>query len=191
MRKGLIFVFTLIFAAANAQKTSFDIIVNDKVVGEATMTKNVINANEYTLKYTFEATITILFIKTTVNMKTNVKYRNGQVVNSDVDYLYNNKRLLRSVVWNGNNYDVTTDGKKSTLDKKAFFSVMNLYEKEPIGISEMYLEKDNEFTPIKSLGNNLYFAKVDGDDCTYTYKNGKLQKILVDAFVNLSIVRKN
>lgn len=191
MKTLITFVCLFYAQTVFSQKSNFDIIVKDKVVGEATILKSNSNENEYSLKYTFDATITILFIKTTVDMDMTVKYKNGQMIKADVNYVYNGKPFIRNYVWNGKNYDVSTNGKKSTLDKKAFFTVMNLYEKEPVGVSEIFLEKDNEFVSIKSLGNNKYFAKVDGDDCTYTYKNGEIQKIFVDAFVNLSIVRKN
>lgn len=174
-----------------AQRTNFDIVVKDKVVGEATITKQALAGNEYTLKYTFDASITIFFIKTTVDMDTKVKYRDGQVVEADINYVYNGKPFLRNYVWNGTQYDVITDGKKTTMSKKAFFSTMNLYEKEPVGKTEVFLEKQNEFSTIKTLGNNKYYVKVDGDDCTYTYQNGKLQRLDIDAFVDLSIVRKN
>lgn len=174
-----------------AQKTYYDIIAKDKVVGEASMMKNVISDSEYALKYRFDAEITVLFIKTTIDVDISVKYKNSQVITADVSYIYNGKPYITKYVWNGTYYDVTTDGEKSRLDKKAFFSVMNFYDKEPIGINEVFLERQNEFSKLTSLGNNTYEIEVDGDDCTYTYKNGVLQKLIVDAFINIIVVRKN
>lgn len=185
-------IILLIFnTALQAQKSNFDIMVKNKTVGEATITKKNISDTEYSIKYTFDASITILFITTTVDMDILMSYKNNQLVEGNVNYLYNNKRTITKYKWNGSSYDVDQDGKKSRLNEKVLFSTMNLYEKEPLGVKKIFLENQNEFTEIKNLGNNTYFAKVDGDDCTYTYKNAELQKILIDAFVNITIIRKN
>ena len=190
MKNSLFLLFLLIFGATNAQKTSFDIVVMDKVVGEANLVKKIIGEGKYSLAYTFDATVTMLFIKTVVDMDINVSYDKSQLTNAKVVYKYNDKLLNRNIVWDGAKYNVDTNGKKTALTKKAFFSVMNLYEKEPIGIKEVFLEKQSEFVALKSLGNNQYSLIVDGDNCTYTYKNGALQKIVIDAFANVTLLRK-
>lgn len=190
MKNSIFFVFTLICAVSNAQKTSFDIVIMDKKVGEANLVKKVISEGKYSLAYTFDATVMLLFIKTVVDMDINVSFDKSQLTNAKVVYKYNDKLLNRSIVWDGAKYNVDSNGKKTTITKKAFFTVMNLYEKEPIGIKEVFLEKQSEFVALKSLGNNQYSLIVDGDNCIYTYKNGALQKIVIDAFANVTLLRK-
>lgn len=191
MRLSLVFVFVVLSNLLSAQKSAYDIIAMNKEVGEVTVTKTVIGPDRYSLKYTFDAEIKVLFIKTTVDYDLKVEYKNDQVINCDMTYIFNGKPFVKSYVWDGKQYNITTNGKQSTLSKKAFYTATNFYFKEPVGQKEVFLEKQNIFEPITNLGNNKYAITVEGDYCTYTYKNGILQEATVDAFVKIKIVRKN
>ena len=120
-------------------------------------------------------------------MDVKVNYVKNQIHYCKVNYKTNDKLFEREYVWNKSAYNVTTDKKASTLTKKAYYSVMNFYEKEPIGVKEVFLEKQNVFAPLKVLGNHKYSVMVDGDECTYTYKNGILQELYVDGMIDIHL----
>lgn len=190
MKNILIFMFILVVGTVKSQKMSFDIFTMGKQVGEVVLVKKNLGDGKYTLDYTFDAEVKVLFIKTVVDMDIDITFTNNQLTEAFLKYKYNEKLLTRKFTWDGQKYTVDTNGKKTTFDKKVFFSVMNMYEKEPIGIKEVFLEKQNEFAALKNLGNNKYSVVVDGDNCIYTYKNGLLESIFIDAIVDLNIVRR-
>ena len=85
---------------------------------------------------------------------------------------------------NGKHY-YSLDGNKVPVAKPVTFTSTQLFFKEPVGVSEIYVERLNIFTPIEKKEEGLYKTVVDGSDNYYRYENGAMVEFRMKNVVNV------
>lgn len=176
------FVFLFFFpskAQQNTETIKFEIQVLGIKIGD-------LNASKYskgdTLHYVAESQVKFWFFgSVNLLMKTHSKYLGGYLVKSKSTSNTNRGNFASTIVW---------DGKKYLVDAKSY----KFENKEPVyGLvqwcsARMFfeeLEEGKKFlsevfgmaTTIQKLEPNLYQTQVNGNENTYHYQQGKLQKV--------------
>ena len=119
---------------------------------------------------------------------TDVVFKDGILSKGIVFRKKNNEVQELTYAWNGSQYDIKDNGKDVVINREISFCTTNFFISEPIGISEVFVERFNYFVPVESLGNHQYLTKVDGGTNLYTYKNGVLQSVKSTKGVSIYMV---
>lgn len=183
-------LLSICFTQSKAQKHTFDVIMLGDVVGEVVFNKTAKSNTDYTINYSFTADARVLFVRTVVDLKTFLNYKNGILQNATVNYKRNKNIINRKYTKSTEGYLVETNGERSQLIGSATLCIINLYEKEPVSDKKVLATKDANWIELKSIGNHQYEMKTTGSKYLFTYKNGLLEELLIKDFVNLTIKRK-
>jgi hypothetical protein len=176
-------IFIGAFSMAQAQKTKieFDVMFNSDPIGTLTATSE---ANDSTvvkdLHSNTDAKVFMLSIHVESEVKTHVKkgvllnataFRHANRGSEDIQTTV--KKLSSSqyqVIKNGQEKKLPTNGIK--------FCVIDLYFKEPKGVTTAFSNTIGEFLKITPMGNGEYVLNMpDGKKNKYTYVNGALTTV--------------
>ncbi len=161
---------------------SYDVVYKNKTVGSLKATKQIKGSETV---YKTSSTIELKIIKTfDIFYKFDVTVEDEVLEKAYVDILVNDKQHAKtSTEWHNNEYQITKDDKAvEAIKRNINYSTIFLYFDEPVNINSCYSEQDGTFNTIVSLGNNTY-KKINakGRENIYYYKNGALDKIVIDA----------
>ena len=174
---------------------TFEIHKGKKVVGELTATKT---AYDDRVVYTShsETTIRLLF-KISVLYNYKVEYREGKLYQSDVKIIVNDDLHRQAKIRPGENQSTFTKYKKDKvesiqIDFDVNYSSIHLLFHEPVYDEASFSEEEGVFHPLKHVGNHAYEkTNTKGRVNTYTYRDGKLDHVFMDAGIfNFQLVRK-
>ncbi|WP_247656637.1 DUF6134 family protein [Maribacter sp. MMG018] len=159
----------------------FDIVLNDKVIGNLKATKSSEGNKTF---YQSETAIKTRVIKEIeVNYKYDVTFENKVMKMADVVIDVNNKPHANTVTnLKGSQYQIIkNDKKEEVVDPPIDYTTILLYFKEPVNIDRCYSEQNGSFNTIVALGEHSY-KKINtkGKENIYYYKNGILEKASID-----------
>lgn len=176
----LIAIFACTIGLLKAQTVNLDVIMKDKKIGEITASKTtkgkVANAT-----LSSKVNVTMLF---QVNVESTIasEYKDGKLVKTDAARVSNIKTENRksSITWDGKQYNISKDGSEPTTQTgPAAVCVLDLYLKEPVGITQAFSELGGIYMPVTSLGDHRYQLKInDSKTDTWVYgTDGKLIQV--------------
>ena len=167
--------------AAN-EAIAFDIVRNEKVLGELKATKSISGSRTV---YESQTTISICIIKEIeMQYESRVKFNNDRLEEAEVATTINGRPHSNVLTKRaGNTYQFYKNGKLSkTIPGSISYSAIMMLFDEPRGISTAYSEDAGCFCAIVPAGHCKY-QKVNskGRKNKYFYKNQDLQSITIDA----------
>lgn len=185
--------FLLLTYILKAQELNYEITSADLKLGNLTVTKT---QNKDTLLINIMSIVNVdLLIKSKVKYKADCIYHNDELLYSKVIVSENGKIHSINETENlGKYYLLTNNKKKSKYFNKICYSSALLYIKEPINISTIFSETNNQINPVINIGINAYQItnSKNGHKNEYYYENGILQKAVIHhTLFNFNIIRVN
>ena len=185
MLKNLILLLFLMNFWSNSKlskdKIYFDIIHNEKVIGNLIATRTITDSKIQYQSYTTIKTKIIKDIQ--VNYKYDVIFEAELLEKSNVNITVNENPHAQTVTeWEDDSYQVVKNGKnKNTINDSISYSTVQMYFKEPVNINTCYSEQNGSFNTIIAMGNHTY-KKINakGNENTYYYDKGILKKATID-----------
>lgn len=179
------FLWLLFFLPSNEaplEKLHFDVVRNDKTIGELVAIKT---ATDDLITYKSHTRINAhLLKKIAVLFQFEVTMKQDQLNSSDAIIQVNGKtRDHTQVTWTGDKYHIQTKGKqeKWLSDPIAYPAILLLFE-EPIDVETSFFEETANFHSLYPMGDHSYKkTNAKGKENWYYYENGKLQRAEVDA----------
>lgn len=179
----LAFFFSCFFGFAQKKEIVFNVLFKDKNIGTIHAVKEVVGN------------------KVTTDLKTNTNAKVFMMsihVESEVNSIKENGVLLQGIAYRHANrgsedvhakvtkladktYQAVKNGKTTKIENKLIdICVVDLYHKEPKGLSAVFSNMYADFLKIKSLGAGKYQVTTpDKKDTFYNYQNGQL--VLVES----------
>lgn len=137
-----------------------------------------------------ESQAKIFFVKRTSSIHYDVLYQNGVLVKSSYDSQRDDGSTITEVLKDGDEYQVVHNGNSFKLKEDVHFSSVMLYYKEPVGISEIFVERIGKFLPLKKLSNGEYsYHQPDDTIGIFRYQNGKLLEVQLKRKIGSVFVR--
>ncbi|WP_143017620.1 DUF6134 family protein [Kriegella aquimaris] len=170
----------------------FDIVMNEKTIGNLKATETNKNSRQYFHSSTTVKTKIIRNI--TVNYNYEVSFANDLLKKSDVKITINDRpHAETSTEWRNNEYQMVKNGKEKEVFKRSIdYTTILLYFEEPVNISSCFSEQEGTFNTIIPLGNHSY-KKINskGKENIYYYKDGALEKATIDGgLANFQLIAK-
>ena len=164
------------------ERLQFDVVRNDKTIGELIAIKT---GDDDLITYKSYTRINARILKKiAVLYQFEVTMKEDQLNSSDAIIAVNGKtRDHTQVKWTGDKYHIQTKGKREKwlLNPIAYPAILLLFE-EPIDVETSFFEETANFHSLYAMGSHSY-KKINrkGKENWYYYKNGKLQRATVDA----------
>jgi len=197
MIKNLVVIIFFITLGSDSntfeERIIFDVIRNEKVIGNLKATKTIKDSKTY---YKSSTSIKARIIKEIrVNYKYNVTFDSESLQQSNVNITVNEKSHAKtSTEWDNNTYQVVKNGKdEATITNAISYSTVQLYFEEPKNITTCYSEQNGSFNTIIAMGNHVYKkVNASNNENLYYYKNGLLTKATIDGgLIQFEIIRKS
>lgn len=188
----LIFGITIVLFTkkTNAQTYTYETRALGIHAGDMQITRKVNGNLEY---YTINSKNSVNYVlgKIDVDHKTSVTYKDGVLQES---FLRTDKNgevdQFCSVSFDGHIYKIQTEKEKLSYSKPITASVVTLYFKEPIGLTEIFSEVFGKMVPLTEVKPHKYSIKLpDGKKNTYTYENGIVVEVEVPSPVGTAHIR--
>jgi hypothetical protein len=158
--------------------------------GDMEITKRVSGNLEY---YTITSKNSINYVlgRIDVEHKTSVIYKDGVLQESFLRTDKNGEvEQFCSVSYDGQTYKIQTEKEKLSLASPITASVVTLYFKEPVGLTEIFSEAFGRMVPVTEIKPHKYSIKLpDGKKNTYTYEKGILVEVEVPSPVGTAHLR--
>lgn len=185
--RTLFFILLATFSlSVFGQTDNYEIQVLNKIVGNGTAVKSTNGDGSTSYQIKSSASAKIFFKQYTLVTDLKMSYKNGKMTSLTFDKTYNGEQEFIEIKYEGSQYYFyDKNGNKKDVEKDIKFTSTEMFFKEPVGISEVYVERINAFAPIENLGDGKYKTKVDGNVNFYTYENGELVEFKIKALVNV------
>lgn len=182
-KKAVILFFFLGLASsvsAHLLVKTYNIKRNGEVIGKLSFNQNVEGENVY-LKITSQVKTRFLF-KIDVKTEDVAHFKNGKLISSDVSRLVNGKAKERKKTNLINDaYQLQSGATLNNLNQSIGYSMMQLYTKEPVNISQVYSDNFQCFLPIKKNAEHQYRVNLpDGNYNDYHFENGVCKLVIVN-----------
>jgi hypothetical protein len=157
---------------------SFTVINKNATIGFINIEKQTQNE---TTTYTINSDISakVLFKFNAVAKETSIYKRDTLVFSSVYRKLNNKEKRNQSLLFNNGTYTLKNKNKVEPLNIDFITrNLVTLYFQEPVGVTSVFCDNQNEMVQVKSLGNGRYkvqFSK--GKYNIFHYKDGKCVKI--------------
>lgn len=189
----LISMITPILVEGKKENIEFEIFNKDKKIGYISIIKS---TKGMQTAYRVESKVETKFIiKFKAIGKEISVYENDTLVYSSMYRKINRKIKVNQVVeFKHGNYYLNDKEKIELIDPKIIrCNLVQLYFKEPVGISKVYCDKQKKFLKVHSLGNGkykVYFKK--GNYSVFNYQNGECVSIdAIGTFFKVLLKKKN
>lgn len=186
MRIYTLFVILCLVPAislAQRQVVTFQVNFKDKKIGTMVATQMLAGVKS-TQQLSTVTNARVMLI--TVHMESEIKsiHQNG-ILERSVSFRRSNrgpKNLEVSVIKSGvKKYKTVTNGKTGSLSTNIGFCIIDLYFREPRGISRIFSNIHSQFLTVKVVGKGRYMViNPDKNHSYYTYINGVLKIIETD-----------
>lgn len=186
-------ILCAIFLKAQAQERhAYEITLAGFTIGEMEATKMY---DEDTAIYLLKSEVSFwLFGRVNVDYMTEVKYHNGQFIQSTVKSNTNRGHFLSKIWREDEVYEVRANSYKYELETQVHedinYSAVKLFFEEPMDISKMMAENYGQFCHVTSLGEGLYDTQVEGNKNRYQYENGKMQKAIMQSPIKNYVIKR-
>lgn len=198
MREAAFWAILLLSFRLSAQSTvyKFDVLMNGDLIGTLTATKN--TTGKKVVKNLSNTTKTKVFLLSIhVESEIYASYENDILtgsfayrhVNRGAENIETTVKLLPD-----KRYKVAKNGVEKFLPSDAIrYTVVDLYFKEPKGLTSVFSNTHGDFIKMASISPNQYEITLpDGKKNIFTYLNGKLMKVEAPVAVgNIVFKRKN
>lgn len=183
---ALIFFSTKVGIAQNAQ---YEVILMGKKIGDVHLTKETdTHGDRY--KMQSESHAKVMFVKKSSTVNFDVLFKGGALVESFYSSKKEGDNIVTRVNKASDTYRVVSNEKESSLKESIDFSSIMLYFKEPIGITQVFVERIGDFIPLKKLSEGEYsYLQPDGTTSIYRYLQGKLVEIQLKRGVGSVFIR--
>ncbi|WP_420150560.1 DUF6134 family protein [Spirosoma sp.] len=176
---GILSLFVSLPSAA-PQALTYDVIVHNRPVGQLNVSKA---STETGIHYRVDADVSVHLLgeKRMVTRFTST-YRNNVLVEASfTDKLNGRTRHDAQIRWNGSSYVIRINDAHSTLtDRRATYSTASLYDREPVGVRELFSERYGQFCALKTTADHTYELTLpDGKKNYYRYVNGRCHEVEV------------
>ncbi|WP_295127815.1 DUF6134 family protein [uncultured Chitinophaga sp.] len=189
--KSLVLLF-LLPLAVKAQSYKYDVIFNNKVVGNIKVNQRGSGNNR---SLVLESRVKIkLIANITVDTDITAEFEGNVLTTAKAVRLSGkgNDNKETSTKKQANNYLVVRQGESSTLpEAKIIYCVTDLYITEPKGMKSVYSETLGKLLPVRALGQDRYeITMPDGKRNIYRYSGGKLAEAEVNHIIGKAIFRR-
>lgn len=174
------FLSSVSSVSAHLLVKTYNIKRNGEVIGKLSFNQNVEGENVY-LKITSQVSTRFLF-KIDVKTEDSAHFKNGKLISSDVSRLVNGKAKERKKTNLINDaYQLQSGTTLNNFNQSIGYSMMQLYAKEPVNISQVYSDNFQCFLPIKKNAEHQYRVNLpDGNYNDYHFENGVCKLIIVN-----------
>ncbi len=195
MRLFHFIISVFLITSLQAQETDllFNIIHKNNTIGTLTAKKKPVGENVHYYNHTAIST-RILFANIEVDYQYTVVYNQDQLIKAAAKIRLNgNTRTNTFTEKNVQDYIFYENGKQQrSITENIAYSTVNLLFEEPLHIDKVYAEEHGEFHELKKIRRHTY-EKINskGKVNTYFYKNGILEKAVIDiGLINFEIIKK-
>jgi hypothetical protein len=187
---GILAIILITIKNSHAQTYVYETRALGIHAGDMQITKKVRGNLEY-YSITSKNSVNYVLGKIDVDHKTSVTYKDGVLQES---FLRTDKNgevdQFCSVSYDGQTYKIQTEKEKLTLSRPITASVVTLYFKEPVGLSEIFSEVFGRMVPVTEIKPHKYSINMpDGKKNTYTYENGIVVEVEVPSPVGTAHIR--
>lgn len=176
------------------KQNEFAVYHKDKLIGSVTAIQ-ISNGKKVTREMKTNTRSRILMMSIEVESEIVAVYEDSVMIKS-VSYRFANKGNENSqsstLRTEKQKYQVTVNGKSNHLTgKDIFYSVVDLYFREPLGISQIYSNIHGKFLTLLHLGAHRYKMTLpDGKETYYTYSNNELISIEIEMKAGKVVTKK-
>jgi hypothetical protein len=176
--KSLLFAcyFMLPFLSG-AQEHQFDVMLMNKKIGTTVINK-IIEAGGERYQLVSQSTAKVMFVKQSSDVFFDVFYKGGHLVSSLYKIAKEGEDIETKVNKAAGHYQVKSSLGSRTFTGTVTTTSIQLYFKEPIGISQVFLERIGDFVYLSKKAPGEYeYILPDGVKNIFRYKNGKLVEV--------------
>ncbi|WP_439482056.1 DUF6134 family protein [Cyclobacterium plantarum] len=134
------------------------------------------------------------FGRINLDYTTEVKYHQGQFIESSVEKKTNRGNFLSRIWLEDGVYEIRANSYKyefnDQVSEKIDYSAVRLFFEEPKGKKRMITENHGQFASISSKGNGAYDTYVEGNENNYQYENGKLQEVSMHSPIKNYVIQR-
>jgi len=188
--------FLLVVTITHAQKQEifFDVIYKDEKVGVLHAKETNTKSKSFKL-LTIETNTTFLFIPIHMESEVTTIHENGILMKGTAFRNASRKSsdVIATVTKIGFNlYQRERNGVKDKIrNQRIAYCVVDLYFKEPLGVTRVFSNMYAQMLELKSMDNGQYqLITPDNNNSLYSYRNGKLISIEVDTLVGKVISKR-
>lgn len=187
----LIFIATM----ASAQNTVlyYDVIHNDKVVGN-TVVKKMGNDQNFNITLHFSADINLLIKRVVIKGKEHARYENGILQYGSIFRQANDKiKTDKSIKRLGSFYTVHDGNQSRTVGLGEIHdNMLSLLFNEPQKVNAIYSDNQQKLVNVKESSPHQYIIPgKDESSSTYIFQNGQCSRIIIKSdLLTLQLVRK-
>jgi hypothetical protein len=174
----VLFVAFSSLAFGQEQTLNYNVLHSGQTVGHMKLQERK-DGNETFLKVASDVKMRFIF-SIQVCIREDAHYSNGKLLSSHVCRMVNGKQKADKITKaNGENYQLTDDGKVSSIDQKQISNNLTLmYLQEPVGLSQIYSDNFQQFVQVKQVEGHTYRVNLpDGNYNFYTYTNGVCSRV--------------
>jgi Domain of unknown function (DUF6134) len=176
----IVALFFSVPVIAQQQVNRYNVLYRGNNIGNMTLQQT---KNNDELKVKIASNIHMrMIMAVNVNVMEDYSYTKGQLMHSSVSRKVNgDEKINRQTDFYNNTYYLTTEGKKSILNKEIIhYNLGKLYLLEPVDIQQVYSDNFQQFLSIEHMGDHNYKLQLPGNDYNiYCYENGICKKIEV------------
>jgi hypothetical protein len=179
MAKLTLFLVGLMMSVfSHAQQLSFDIWLMNKKIGTALVTKSHETGGHERYKMYSSAVAKVLFTEQKSEVTFDVLFKGGQLLRSLYKIIKEEEQVHTTVDKTATQYNVVSTLGNRTFTGAVPMSSIQLYFKEPVGVSKVFVERLGNFLAITKTAPGTYeYTLPDGIKNIYRYKNGVLQEL--------------
>lgn len=169
------------FTPVSAQALTYDVIVHNRSIGLLSVTK----APTLTgVQYRVNADVAVrMFGEKRMITHFTSTYRNNLLTEASFNDQLNGRTKHDALVhWDGSGYQVRVNNTSSVIaNRRATYSAASLYDREPVGIGELFSERYGQFCTLRSVAPHAYELTLpDGKKNYYRYVNGICREVEVE-----------
>lgn len=170
-----------LFVTLPPQALTYDVIVHNRSIGKL----NVIKVPTTTgVQYRVNADVAVrLFGEKRMITRFTSTYSNNLLTESSFNDQLNGRTKHDALVhWDGSRYQIRVNDASSIIaNRRATYSAASLYDREPVGVSELFSERHGRFCTLRSVSTHAYELTLpDGKKNYYRYVNGVCREVEVE-----------
>jgi len=186
MRKYVILcLLALTVLNVSAQSFEYDIILFGKSIGKGEASVKQIGAGQVQYNLYTQAEANVMFKNRTSLTDINLSYDANTLTSCSLMREKDGNIQEVEIVYEGGRHYYIENEKRLPVQKRITYTTTRLFFEEPVGVSEVYVERLNVFVPIEYEGDGVYKTVIEGGDNYYHYENGILVEFRLKKGVNI------
>ena len=169
------------FVGSPPQPLTYDVIVHDRFIGQLNVAKIPTTTG---VQYRVHADVAVrLFGEKRMITHFTSTYRDNLLTDASFNDKLNGRTKHDALVhWDGSGYRVRVNNASSIIaNRRATYSAASLYDREPVGVSELFSERHGRFCPLRSVATHAYELTLpDGKKNYCRYVDGVCRGVEVE-----------